>query len=78
MSTTVEFTIDGKTMTAEQGETILQVAEKNGITIPTLCYNKKVSKTTSCGVRIVSRNPLVSTITRDLVNRTDHEQLVFG
>ncbi len=49
----INFKIDGKEFTAQPGETILQVAEKNGISIPTLCYNEKVSKTTSCFVCVV-------------------------
>lgn len=49
----VEFFIDGKPMVAENGETILQVAKKNGISIPTLCHNEKISKTTSCFVCVV-------------------------
>ena len=48
-----EFTIDGKTLTADTGETILQVASRNGIVIPTLCHSKKITKTTSCFVCIV-------------------------
>ncbi len=49
----IEFFIDGKPMTAEPGETILKVAEKVGIAIPTLCHSNKVSKTTSCFVCVV-------------------------
>ena len=49
----VKFTIDGKALEAQPGETILTVAARNGIDIPTLCYNQKVSKTTSCFVCVV-------------------------
>ena len=48
-----EFTLDGKIVTAEPGQTILDVATQNGIDIPTLCYNEKISKTTSCFVCVV-------------------------
>ncbi len=45
MSKTINFTIDGINVEATKGETILQVARKNGIYIPTMCY---ISKTTPC------------------------------
>lgn len=45
MSKTVNFTIDGQNVEAQKGETILQVARKNDIYIPTMCY---ISKTTPC------------------------------
>ncbi len=41
----INFKIDGKDVTATRGETILQVARKNDIYIPTMCY---ISKTTPC------------------------------
>jgi len=50
---TIEFFIDGKKAVAEAGETILKVAERMGISIPTLCHNKKISHTTSCFVCVI-------------------------
>ena len=49
----VEFKIDGKTIVANDGETILLAAARNGISIPSLCYNQKISHTTSCFVCVV-------------------------
>lgn len=49
----IEFTLDGRVVTAEAGQTILDVAKANGIEIPTLCYNEKISKSTSCFVCVV-------------------------
>ncbi|MCQ2379418.1 MAG: FAD-dependent oxidoreductase [Victivallaceae bacterium] len=49
----IEFKLDGRTVTAEPGETILEVAKRNGIEIPTLCRDEKVSRTTSCFVCVV-------------------------
>lgn len=49
----VEFKIDGKIIVANDGETILQAATRNGIAIPSLCYNQKISRTTSCFVCVV-------------------------
>ena len=46
--------IDGQEYSFEPGETILQVAEKNGIFIPTLCYLAKgISPTGACRVCLV-------------------------
>ncbi len=49
----IHFTIDGKPQTAAPGETILTVARRMGLDIPTLCYNEKISKTTSCFACVV-------------------------
>ncbi len=49
----ISFKIDGKLCSAAPGQTLLDVAEKNGIKIPTLCGNPKISKTTSCFVCLV-------------------------
>ncbi len=49
----INFKIDGKEFQAEPGQTILSVAEANGIVIPTLCFSKKISRTTSCFVCMV-------------------------
>ena len=48
MIKTISFTIDGQTVEAEKGETILQVARKNDIYIPTMCYISKTSPCASC------------------------------
>jgi predicted molibdopterin-dependent oxidoreductase YjgC len=45
--------IDGKECEFSTGETILEVAERNGIHIPTLCYLKGASPTGSCRVCVV-------------------------
>lgn len=44
----INLKIDGKEVEAATGQTILEVAEENGIEIPTLCYHEQLSKTTSC------------------------------
>jgi NADPH-dependent glutamate synthase beta subunit-like oxidoreductase/ferredoxin len=49
----INFVIDGQAVTAEPGQTILDVANQIGISIPTLCHNEKVSRTTSCFVCVV-------------------------
>ncbi len=42
------LTINGKTVTAQEGETILQVARREGFDIPTLCYHPAVEPYGGC------------------------------
>ena len=49
----IEFILDGRTVSAEPGQTILEVAKANGIEIPTLCREQRISRTTSCFVCVV-------------------------
>ena len=49
----ITFKIDGKEISAAPGRTILDIALEHGITIPTLCHNQKISRTTSCFVCMV-------------------------
>ncbi len=53
MSSENIIVIDGKEYAFSPGETILEVAEKNGIDIPTLCYLKGASPTGSCRICVV-------------------------
>ena len=45
--------IDGRDFEAEYEETILQVAARNGIWIPTLCYHAALSEQASCRLCLV-------------------------
>ena len=38
----IEFSIDGKEVSGQEGWTILEVAKSHGIDIPTLCYHPSV------------------------------------
>ena len=49
----INFTIDGRPVTAERGETILQVARRAGIYIPTMCYISKTTPCASCRMCVV-------------------------
>jgi formate dehydrogenase major subunit len=49
----ITVTIDGKRCVGQDGETILQVAQSNGIYIPTLCYMKHLSPWGGCRLCIV-------------------------
>lgn len=54
MSEKVQIIIDGREIQASKGQTVLEAALQNGIEIPNLCYNKKVSHTASCRLCIVN------------------------
>ncbi|GAB4171751.1 MAG: molybdopterin-dependent oxidoreductase [Geothermobacteraceae bacterium] len=49
----IKLTIDGKAVEIAKGSTILAAAEKAGVTIPTLCFLKKVSPTGACRICVV-------------------------
>ncbi len=61
------ITINGNKCTFESGETILEVAERNGIDIPTLCYINGSAPTGACRLCVVevkgARNLLPSCAT---------------
>jgi len=46
--TTLSLTIDGKKIQAEEGTTVLQAAQKAGISIPTLCHDDKLEPYGAC------------------------------
>ena len=46
----MQIIINGKTVTVQEGETILKIAEKNGYSIPTLCYANGAKHKSSCMV----------------------------
>ncbi|MEK6659921.1 MAG: 2Fe-2S iron-sulfur cluster-binding protein, partial [Campylobacterota bacterium] len=53
MNKLINFKIDGISVEAQRGETILTVARKNGIYIPTMCYISKTSPCASCRMCVV-------------------------
>ena len=50
---TISVRIDGELITAQEGQTILEVARANGREIPTLCYLKGLSAVGACRVCVV-------------------------
>ena len=50
---TVQLTIDGSTIDAEEGKTVLEVARENDIEIPTLCYHPGIEPFGACRLCIV-------------------------
>lgn len=53
MNERVQFTIDGREITAQHGANLLSVARQHGIDIPSLCYMEKLSPTGACRMCIV-------------------------
>lgn len=53
MNKLINFKINGISVAAQKGETILTVARKNGIYIPTMCYISKTSPCASCRMCVV-------------------------
>lgn len=49
----ITLTIDGRRCDGQEGQTILQIAQANGINIPTLCYLKHLSPWGGCRMCIV-------------------------
>ena len=49
----LRLNIDGIEVTGYPGQTILEVALENGITIPTLCHDKRMDTYGSCGICVV-------------------------
>ncbi|RUM66731.1 MAG: NADH-quinone oxidoreductase subunit G [Sulfurimonas sp.] len=49
----ITFTIDGRDVEAARGETILNVARREGIYIPTMCYLSKTTPCASCRMCVV-------------------------
>jgi len=53
MTTEQKIVIDDKVCEFQTGETILEVAKKNGIYIPTLCHLKRTTPTGACRICLV-------------------------
>jgi len=78
----LKLTIDGRQITATAGQTILQAALANGIEIPNLCYDPRLTPSGSCRlclVEVEGQRGLASscaTAVRDgLVVRTNTEEI---
>jgi formate dehydrogenase major subunit len=50
---TVSFTLDGRSLSAYPGETLLQAAQRQGIEIPHLCYQKGLRADGNCRACVV-------------------------
>jgi NADH-quinone oxidoreductase subunit G len=54
----IKFKIDGRNVEAKKGETILNVARREGIYIPTMCYLEKTTPCASCRLCVVEAEGL--------------------
>ncbi len=50
---TVTFFMDGKEVSAESGQTLLDVARENGIDIPTICFHEATTANALCRICVV-------------------------
>ncbi|MEX2183074.1 MAG: bidirectional hydrogenase complex protein HoxU [Chloroflexota bacterium] len=82
MTTVHTLTINGADMAGREGETILQVAQENGIDIPTMCHLDGLSDTGSCRLCVVEvagstkLTPACTTaVTEGMAVTTDSDQL---
>ena len=67
-TTTIEFELNGKTITANQYETILKAAQRHGVEIPHLCYEdglEEVGNCRSCMVEIEGERVLAPSCCRN-------------
>lgn len=49
----IKITVNGKEITGQSGDSILEIAAQNGIEIPNLCYNKNLKIYGACGLCVV-------------------------
>ena len=68
MARTVEFTLDGMTVAAPEGELLVHAAARHGVFIPTLCHDDKLDPYGGCRMCVVgvegSPRPLPACATR--------------
>ena len=51
--TKIRLNINGREVIGHKGQTLLEVAKDNGITIPTLCHDERVESYGACGLCVV-------------------------
>ena len=68
MSSVIEFTLDGRSVTASEGELLVHAAARNVVFIPTLCHDDKLAPYGGCRMCVVgvegSPRPLPACATR--------------
>lgn len=79
----VRFTLNNETVEAEEGSTILQAAEQNGVVVPTLCHDPRLNPTAACRLCLVevegARGPVpacATPLTENMVVRTVTDDLI--
>lgn len=83
----ITFKLNGTEVMAQEGQTILEVAQQYNVYIPTLCYHKALTPAGACRLCTVEvfdgrRSRLVTScnypVWRDIEVRTDSERVVTG
>ncbi|HLB56617.1 MAG TPA: NADH-quinone oxidoreductase subunit NuoG [Coxiellaceae bacterium] len=79
----IEFELDGKKLTAQEGTTIIEAADDAGVYIPRFCYHKKLSIAANCRMCLIevekSGKPLpacATPITRDMKIKTKSDMAI--
>ena len=81
---TVQLQIDGKEVKAKQGMTVLEAAQSEGISIPTLCFHEKLAPYGGCRLCIIEAEvggeeklvvSCVYPVEKNLVVRTRSEKI---
>ncbi|MEC8881780.1 MAG: NADH-quinone oxidoreductase subunit NuoG [Pseudomonadota bacterium] len=62
LAKSVEFILDGKTVTGFLGETIIEVADRIGVYIPRFCYHKELTVAANCRMCLVEVNDGLKTL----------------
>lgn len=78
----IQVTIDGKKCAARRGQTILEVARGNGVWIPTLCHEERLSPYGACRLCLVAVDgaraflpSCYAEVTPDMVVTTSNERI---
>jgi predicted molibdopterin-dependent oxidoreductase YjgC len=79
----VTFAINGKTIEAEEGQSILKAAQRAGVHIPTLCYHRDLTPTGNCRICVVEvekqrflQAACVFPVSAGMVVRTNSERVI--
>ncbi|MCX6112944.1 MAG: FAD-dependent oxidoreductase [Proteobacteria bacterium] len=72
----MKIDINGRSLDFNQGETILGVAKRNGIDIPTLCFDDRFKPYTSCFICIVKDNKNGKLIPSCSIKATDGMSII--
>ena len=78
-----KLTIDGKSIEAEDGARLLDVARQNGLPIPTLCFHRDLTPTGNCRICVVEiqgqrflQAACITNVYEGMVVRTHNDRVV--
>ena len=72
----IKIEIDGRNVSADKGQMLIEVTDKNDIYIPRFCYHKKLTVAANCRMCLVEVEKSTKTITRmfNTCNRWDESK----